>query len=405
MIGGEKMRENKVYAYYFPNWHVEKRNEEWHGSGWTEWNVTKCAMPKFEGHYQPKKPLWGYADESDPKVMELKIAQAVKHHVNGFIFDWYWVDGKPYRNRCIEEGFLKADNCNDLEFALMLCNHEPIQAHPTPRIPRSKVLGECTITPEKFEEITQYCIEHYFRKENYIRVDGALLFSVFNIAKFINDMGGIDIAVNAIKKFRDSVREAGLGEVHFSSIDSQACILNDMFVNKKKELNFDAIGAQGSAISELINDYDVLNFTANLLKLDSWCSHISLNMRKGQGFPAIEFADCVEDYEEICQGKNDAYNIPYNPCVTLGWDSSPRTVQSEVYEDIGYPFTRIVKGNTPDAIKEVFVKAKKIMERDNSTAKFLTIHSWNEWTEGAYLEPDEKYGYSVLEAVREVFDK
>ena len=52
------MKKAEIYAYYFPNWHVDERNEQWHGKGWTEWNVVKCALPKFEGHYQPRVPLW-----------------------------------------------------------------------------------------------------------------------------------------------------------------------------------------------------------------------------------------------------------------------------------------------------------------------------------------------------------
>lgn len=400
---------NKVYAYYFPNWHKDPRNEEWHGTGWTEWNVTKCAMPKFEGHYQPKKPLWGYVDESDPKVMEMKIREAKNHCVNGFIFDWYWVDGMPYRNACIENGFLKAENCNDMEFAIMLCNHEPIQAHPTPRIPRSKTLAECTITPEKFKDIAEYCIEHYFDKENYIRVDGALLFSVFNIAKFINDMGGVDVATKAMKEFRQRVRDAGLGEIHFNSIDSQAWSLNNMFTAEntaeKKKLDFDAIGAQGSFVQEFHNDSDVLNYTAEVIGIDSWGSHVTTNVGRIDGFPTVEYKDCVADYKEISKKKNDEYNVPYNPCVTVGWDTSPRTVQSEIYENIGYPFTKIITGNTPEALKKTFQEARDLMEDEKSTAKFLTIHSWNEWTEGAYLEPDDKNGYAFLEAVKEVFGK
>ena len=44
------MKDAKVYAYYFPNWHQDKRNDVWHGKGWTEWEVVKCARPRFEGH-------------------------------------------------------------------------------------------------------------------------------------------------------------------------------------------------------------------------------------------------------------------------------------------------------------------------------------------------------------------
>ena len=60
-------------AYYFPNYHVDSRNELQHGTGWTEWELMKCATPRFEGHRQPRIPLWGYGDEADPAVMAVKI--------------------------------------------------------------------------------------------------------------------------------------------------------------------------------------------------------------------------------------------------------------------------------------------------------------------------------------------
>ena len=63
----------KTYAWYFPNWHRTEQNDKWHGTGWTEWQCVKYATPRFEGHLQPKKPLWGYGDESKPEVMEQKI--------------------------------------------------------------------------------------------------------------------------------------------------------------------------------------------------------------------------------------------------------------------------------------------------------------------------------------------
>ena len=33
----------------------------------------------------------------------------------------------------------------------------------------------------------------------------------------------------------------------------------------------------------------------------------------------------------------------------------------------------------------------------------ITVNSWNEWTEGSYLQPDDIYGYGYLDAVKDVF--
>lgn len=64
----------QIAAYYFPNFHLDPRNEAWHGKGWTEWNLVRAAAPRFEGHVQPKVPAWGYEDESDPAVMAKRSA-------------------------------------------------------------------------------------------------------------------------------------------------------------------------------------------------------------------------------------------------------------------------------------------------------------------------------------------
>jgi hypothetical protein len=82
------MKKYSKQAWYFPNWHADKLNDMWHGKGWTEWEVAKYATPKFEGHYQPKIPVWGYEDESLPEVMEKKIKVAKEHGFDGFIFDF-----------------------------------------------------------------------------------------------------------------------------------------------------------------------------------------------------------------------------------------------------------------------------------------------------------------------------
>ena len=119
-----------VATYYFPNWHSDPRIEALHGKGWTEWRVAQYATPRFPGHIQPKVPLWGYQDESKPEVMEQKISAAKAYGIDAFIFDWYCFNDGPYRERCLNEGFLNAPNCGKIKFALMWCNHNPIYAHP-----------------------------------------------------------------------------------------------------------------------------------------------------------------------------------------------------------------------------------------------------------------------------------
>ena len=373
----------KVYCYYFPNWHPDTRNEKWHGTGWTEWEVVKHATPRFEGHLQPKTPLWGYEDESDPIVMAKKIDTASDYGVAGFIFDWYWPDGGMYRQKCLEEGFLKAPNSNKLEFGIMLCNHHASLAHPIGRAFASQIGERCEITPERFEEMTDYCIENYFGRENYMRVDGKIMFSVFNISKFVEDMGSLENAANAIKNFRKKLADKGLGELYFSAMDGSAMFLAD---------------EKGVA-----NTYSKINEISKILTIDSWCTHLNGGMREIGTFPTVEYSEWIKYWPKYYEEKSALYDIPYNPCVSSGWDSSPRTIQSDKYENVGYPFCAVAVNNTPENFEIALKNAKDFVDSDKSTAKFITISSWNEWTEGSYIEPDTNYGYGYLESVKKIF--
>src|SRR5579871_2627735 len=80
----------QVAVYYFPGYHPDPRIDARKGKGWTEWVLVKAATPKFPGHNQPRVPVWGYEDESNPKAMAKKIDAAADHGIDAFIFDWYW---------------------------------------------------------------------------------------------------------------------------------------------------------------------------------------------------------------------------------------------------------------------------------------------------------------------------
>jgi Glycosyltransferase WbsX len=120
----------ELAAYYFGNYHLDHRNETQHGPGWTEWRLVEAARPRFEGHIQPKVPLWGYEDESNPAVFQRKIKAASDSGLSAFIFDWYWYDDGPFLQAALEKGYLGASNREQLKFAIMWANHDWFDIHP-----------------------------------------------------------------------------------------------------------------------------------------------------------------------------------------------------------------------------------------------------------------------------------
>ena len=97
-----------VAAYVWPAYHNEPRFQKemniFH-DGKGEWEAVYKAKPKFEGHRQPRVPLWGYLNEADPKVQEKVIDTALEYGVNTFIFDWYWYDDRPWLEGVLNDGF------------------------------------------------------------------------------------------------------------------------------------------------------------------------------------------------------------------------------------------------------------------------------------------------------------
>ncbi|QJD87302.1 glycoside hydrolase family 99-like domain-containing protein [Cohnella herbarum] len=208
----------EVAVYYFPNYHIDPRNEEWHGEGWTEWNLVQAATPRFPGHQQPKVPLWGYLDESDPLVSEKQIAAAADHGVTSFIYDWYWYDGKPFLQRALESGFMQASNNDRLKFSLMWANHDWVNIFPLKRSTDVTLLTKGPTPRESFDKATEYIIHNYFNHPSYWRVDGKLYFSLYELGSLIKGLGGVEQTRDALEAFRIRVREAGLGELNLNAV-------------------------------------------------------------------------------------------------------------------------------------------------------------------------------------------
>lgn len=372
------MKKLKLYSYYFPNWHQDKRNDVWHGKGWTEWEVTKCARPRFPGHFQPLVPLWGYEDESDPKVMEKKIECAKEYGIDGFIFDTYYYNDGPYRQRCLDEGFLKAKNAKDFEFAVLWCNHDAIYAHPAARVSISQTLKSGAVNESDFIKITNDFIDKYFHYPNYIRVNNKLLFGIYNVEKLMRELGGEKECVRVLDDFRDRVRNRGLGEVHIATVSA---IMEDVYSDKKQ-----------------------INRILKALKIDESLRYWWPVKYKDTRL-TVEYSDFLKAGIEATKEDIEVYDIPSVAHVMTGADQSPRTIQSEVYENLNiYPWYAIVINNTPILFEIAFREIRKIALSDRARGNFMTC-VWNEWTEGNNLEPVLGLGYSYLEAIKKVINE
>ena len=207
-----------VASYYFPNYHEDERNAAYFGKGWTEWELVKSARPRFENHHQPNVPAWGYTDEADPDQMAQKIDAAADHGIDVFIFDWYMYEDGPFLNRCLDEGFLKATNCERLKFGLMWANHDWVDIHPYRKGAEQKLLYPGKVSPERFDEICDYIVGAYFTRSNYWKIDGKAYFSVYDVQKFVEGFGSIEAARDAMDRLRNKAVAAGLKGVHWNLV-------------------------------------------------------------------------------------------------------------------------------------------------------------------------------------------
>lgn len=372
----------QVACYYFPNYHLgDARNEKNKGKGWSEWELVKAAKPRFPGHDQPKKPLWGYTDESDPKVMAQKIDAAADHGIDAFIFDWYYYDDGPFLERGLERGFLPAANNRRLKFALMWANHDWQEIQPRKLNVPLQTLYPGRVLPKTFDKIADYVIAKYFRHPSYWLLDGRPYFSFYELSILLDSFGSVPATRTALDRFRDKAKAAGLPGLHLNAVIWGTPVLP----GEKQPAN----------MAELVEQLGFDSVTSYV-----WVHHVGLPQ-----WPANPYDDVQREYMEFWRRTDKTFKVPYYPNVTMGWDPSPRADQSAAYGNYGYPFTPTISGNTPQRFKAALQAAKQRLLSRPPNQRVLTLNSWNEWTEGSYLEPDTVHRLEYLEAVRGVFGR
>ena len=346
----------EVIAYYFPAWHPSPYMERLYGKDWTEFELLKKARPLFPGHQQPKQPLWGHFNESDPVWAEREIDAAADHGIHGWMVDWYWHDGAMFYQEQLENGFLAARNRNRLRFALMWANHDWRAVYPARAPEEAGILLPQTHSEQDCLRAVDYCIEHYFRQPNYWRLNGALVFGIFDLDHLSRQLGGPELLKRTLGAMRERVARAGLGGLHIQSNN----------VHGHLESRFREVGVDSATFYHTFGWSYGGRAPGGLSPYSDGAIHSIRQWARMRG---------------RCQ-------VPFFPDCPVGWDDSPRFGAA----------AHMVVERSPDQY-EILLRAARQFE-EGQKPRVIFLSSWNEWTEDHTLLPDTVYGYSYLEAVR-----
>jgi lipopolysaccharide biosynthesis protein len=340
----------RLIAFYLPQFHPVPENDEWWGKGFTEWTNVSKAVPQFVGHYQPRLPgELGFYDLRVPEVQKRQIELARKYGIYGFAFYFYWFNGKRLLDKPMDMFF--SDKDNKFPFCIFWANENWTRRWDGRE---EDILIAQNHTPESdFAFIKE--VAPFFRDERYIRINGMPVLLVYRVQLFPEPR-------ETAKRWRKYCRDVGIGEIYL--VAAQA---NDFM--DPRGVGFDA----------------ALEFPPHNNKIDriSTSTKILNPTYQGQIFHYQDFANFYSKREE-----DPGYEL--FKTVAPGWDNEPRKPGR------GATFAH----STPEVYQEWLKSACLYTMKKLESKRVVFINAWNEWGEGAYLEPDRRFGYAYLQATK-----
>lgn len=367
-----------VAAYVWPAYQPEPRWAELgiFGDGKGEWQNVCEATKRKPCDGLDARPLWGCEDESDPAVVARKIDAATAAGVNVFIYDWYWYGGRPFLEAALDRGFLGAKNCERMKFFIMWANHDVNGLWDNKMSTadgKKNVIWPARVSDADFEKIADRWISMYFSRANYYRIDGRPVLSIYDIKGFV-DWDGPEKAKERLAYLRARVKAAGFPGLHLQAVGGYL------------------METAGDALSGLGVD----SFTSYSWNDGTW-SRINDETRPECTYPEwCEMAFALWDrYGERAR----TLGAVYFPNLTVGWDTNARYPTNET--------RRIVCNSNPADFARAARRVRAWADANvpATLPRLITVNSWNEWTEGSYLEPDDRFGYGYLDALRNVFGR
>jgi O-antigen biosynthesis protein len=342
----------RAIAFFLPQFHAIPENDQWWGEGFTEWTNVRRARPQFQGHRQPRRPgELGYYDlMNDPGTRRRQAALANQYGLEAFCFYFYWFGG-----RRLLEGPIKAyADDEEINFPFCLCWANESWSRRWDGREDQKLISQYH-SPEDDIAFIRHLAE-YLRSDKYLRINGKPLIIVYR-PDLLPD------SIATAKRWRDWCRKEGIGEIYLAYTLS--------FVNgTPNEHGFDAAIEFAPNNMGLSLQEDVVQPTS-----DDFAARI---------YDLTELAIRSENYARSSQSLFRG--------VTPQWDNTARRMNNAA----------VMIDGGPDVYERWLRNAALDMAtcQKNPEERLVAINAWNEWAEGAYLEPDQDYGYAWLSATR-----
>lgn len=364
-----EFKDLKIIAFYLPQYHPTPHNDEWWGKGFTEWTNVAKASKLYPGHYQPKIPAdLGFYDLRMPETRDAQAQLAKEAGIFGFCYYHYWFSAG---NEELDRPFKEVVNSGTPDFPFCLCwANESWYSKFWNKdgSTEKKLLVEQLYPGEEDNEKHFYSLLSAFRDSRYIKIDGKLLFLIYQPVNF-KDFGLFKTQWNKLAE------ENGLPGFFFVGQ-----VLHPYQVDKVLNLGFDGV----NHCHRLDNYYrDQRNMV--------WIDRAFKLLKKLFKIPfiisykkAISKAVFEEDFDD---------NV--FPTMMPNWDHTPRSGMGGT----------VLHNATPNLFEKHALDVINTALKKKSERKVIFLKSWNEWGEGNYMEPDLKYGKGFIHALKNALNK
>ena len=372
------MNRARLLAFYLPQFHPIPENDAWWGAGFTEWTNVAKARPLFRGHYQPHLPAdLGFYDLRVPEVREAQAELARQAGIEGFVYYHYWFAGK----RLLERPFVEVVASGRPKFPFCVCWANQTWSgiwHGAP----SRILVEQTYPGDTDVERHFIALLDAFCDERYIRVDEKPVFVVYRPLELPDPLRFTDI-------WRNLASKNGLRDMHFIA----------HLLPSELNWNYRACGFDAALVTNTFKAFDVRRVTIMRRRTEqrSWghvqphlsryvWNHLALFLR--QRLDRFRNAILYEDAMLFFVDPNMRADL--YPSAIPNWDNTPRSGHRGV----------VLHESTPELFSAHLRAVLAAVADRPADRRVVFIKSWNEWAEGNYLEPDQRFGHRYLDAVR-----